>query len=152
MRDIDHIIIHCSATREGQDFDISDIREWHKAKGWSDVGYHYVIKLDGTVQPGRKHKTPGAHVRGYNKNSLGVCYIGGVGDDGKGKDTRTAGQKLALTGLIKYLTQQYPNASVKGHRDFSVDLDADGIIEEHEWMKECPSFNVKNWMIEISNL
>lgn len=101
MRTIDKIIIHCSATKEGLNFNVNDIRRWHKAKGWKDVGYHYVICLDGTVQPGRPIAQVGAHCSGYNKNSIGICYIGGLDENNKPKDTRTVQQKAALHTLLK---------------------------------------------------
>ena len=101
MRPIDSIIIHCSATPEGKHFTAADIRRWHKAQGWSDIGYHYVILLDGTVQEGRPISQPGAHCKGMNARSIGICYIGGLAADGKTpKDTRTTAQILELLGTI----------------------------------------------------
>ena len=126
---IDKIILHCSATREGQDIDIETIREWHiKDRGWRDVGYHYVVKLDGTVQAGRPVGKPGAHCKGENHN-IGVCYIGGVDTDMQPKDTRTDEQKDALLGLFKEIKVKYPDIKVYGHRDFA--------------KKACPSFDAK---------
>ena len=90
MRSITEIIIHCSATAEGRDFGVADIRRWHKAQGWTDVGYHYVVRLDGTVQEGRALSEPGAHCKGHNAHSIGICYVGGLAADGRTpKDTRT---------------------------------------------------------------
>ena len=122
------IIIHCSATREGQDISADEIRGWHKAKGWSDIGYHYIISLDGTIAKGREDNIPGAHCRGHNGNSLGICYIGGVERDAKTpKDTRTDEQKESLETLLTVLKIQHPESKVHGHRDFSP--------------KACPSFD-----------
>ena len=149
MRPIDLIVIHCAATPEGKAFDVSDIERMHKARGFAMVGYHYVILLDGTVQKGRPEALAGAHVQGHNKRSIGICYIGGVGADGKPKDTRTEEQKASLEMLVRSLRQKYPKARVCGHRDLSPDLDGDGKVEPHEWFKACPSFSVQNWLAEI---
>lgn len=129
MRKIDKIIIHCAATRECQDIKTETIRQWHLDKGWSDIGYHYVIELDGYCQKGRDIEVQGAHVRGLNKNSIGICYVGGVAGDMSPKDTRTDLQKDALNILIRHLQSEYPNAELCGHNEFS--------------SKACPSFNVK---------
>lgn len=126
MRLISKIIIHCSDTPESTYFDIEDIRKWHiQERGWSDVGYHYVVLLDGEIQKGREDNKIGAHCYGHNSTSIGVCYIGG----GDGKDTRTIEQKNSLIGLVKGLKEQYPDAVVFGHSDFSD--------------KECPCFNAR---------
>tara|TARA_R100000541_G_scaffold50758_1_gene58055 strand:+ start:995 stop:1408 length:414 start_codon:yes stop_codon:yes gene_type:complete len=129
MRQIDKIIIHCAATRECQDVKTETIRQWHLDKGWSDIGYHYVIELDGYCQKGRDIRLQGAHVKGLNKNSIGICYVGGVAEDMSPKDTRTDLQKDALNILIRHLMSKYPNAELCGHNEFSP--------------KACPSFNVK---------
>ena len=122
------IIVHCSATREGQNISADEIRKWHKDKGWSDIGYHYIIGLDGTIAKGRKDNVPGAHCRGHNRNSLGVCYVGGVEQDGKTpKDTRTNEQKQSLETLLEVLKVQHLESKVYGHRDFAA--------------KACPSFD-----------
>ncbi len=144
MRKINKIIIHCSATSEGRKVSVSDINNWHKQRGFAKIGYHYVIYLDGTVHKGRDLSEIGAHVQGQNSNSIGICYIGGLDVNGKPKDTRTDAQKLSLINLVSNLKVKFPNAEVLGHRDYSPDRDGDGIIEEWEWLKACPSFNVKN--------
>ena len=130
-RKIDKIIIHCSATREGQHIDVDTIRDWHvNGRGWSDVGYHYVIYLDGTVHPGRPVERSGAHTKGQNSNSIGICYIGGVETDGKTpKDTRTPEQKAALDNLLFVLTDIFANTTIHGHNEFAA--------------KACPSFDVQ---------
>lgn len=136
MRDIDKIIIHCSATPEGRHTTVEEIKQWHLQRGWKDIGYHYVIYLDGTIHRGRPESVVGAHCSGYNKNSIGVCYIGGVAKDGKTpKDTRTEGQKRALREILNRLKRDYPKATLHGHNEFA--------------NKACPSFNVKE---EYKNL
>lgn len=142
MREITHIVIHCSATKEGQDVTIEEIAKWHRARGFKRVGYHYVIRLDGRVENGRGLQEVGAHVQGHNANSIGICYVGGLDAKGKPKDTRTEAQRKALRDLVKGLVCQYPNAIVCGHRDLSPDKDGDGVVEPHEWLKACPCFDV----------
>jgi N-acetylmuramoyl-L-alanine amidase len=143
MRLIDTIAVHCTATPEGKDYSIETIRGWHKALGWSDVGYHFVIHPDGRVSRGRPVEKAGAHVAGHNATSIGVSYIGGVAADGKTpKDTRTPAQKAALRKLLAELVRTYPKIRViKGHRDFSPDLNRDGKITQREWLKACPCFD-----------
>lgn len=130
MRLIDRIIIHCSATPSGRYVTIEQIRGWHLAKGWSDIGYHYVIHLDGSVHVGRPIERAGAHVRGYNENSIGICYVGGVDADDitKAMDTRTEAQVIALRALVEGLHGVWPAATIHGHNEFA--------------NKACPSFNV----------
>ncbi len=129
-RKIDKIIVHCSATREGQHIDVDTIRDWHvNGRGWSDIGYHYVIYLDGTVHPGRPIERSGAHTKGQNSNSIGICYIGGLGQSMKPKDTRTPEQKESLLLLLKTLKKMHPEATIHGHNEFSA--------------KACPCFNAK---------
>ena len=136
MRNINKIIVHCSATPEGKNFSVADIRRWHLQRGFTDIGYHFVIYRDGSVNIGRPLQKSGAHCSGHNKNSIGVCYIGGVATDGKTpKDTRTSAQKDSLVRLITELRQQFPNASVHGHREFA--------------NKACPCFNASE---EYKNL
>ena len=125
---IEKIIIHCSATPEGIDLSAAKIDKWHRKRGWLMIGYHYVIKLDGSIELGRPHDMQGAHTKGQNDNSLGVCYIGGMDRDMKdSKDTRTDNQKESLLLLLKTLKKIYPKAKIHGHRDFAA--------------KACPSFD-----------
>ncbi len=139
-RTIDEIIIHCSATPEGKDYTVEDIRRDHKKQGWSDIGYHYVIYRDGSIHEGRDVDLVGAHCskNGHNQHSIGICYIGGVENKPntpyallKAKDTRTDAQKGALICLLYDLKKLYPKAQIWGHRDFDSG-------------KECPSFDARN--------
>ena len=131
MRTIKEIIIHCSDTPEGRDDRAADIDRWHKQRGFDRIGYHYVIDLDGTIEAGRDTECIGAHCKGHNTNSIGICYIGGADRYTlKQKDTRTDKQKSSLLLLLKYLRQRYPDAKIYGHRDFSD--------------KPCPCFDAKN--------
>ena len=140
-RTITDIVIHCTATKVGKDLTVDDIRKMHKAQGWSDIGYHYVVRMDGTVENGRDVDLIGAHVSGYNSHSIGVVYVGGLGANGKARDTRTENQKAALLNLLYDLKKIYPNAKISGHRDFSPDKNGNGTIEPFEWIKQCPCFN-----------
>ena len=128
MRPINKIIIHCSATPEGRDVPTKEIRQWHLDKGWSDIGYHYVIELSGDVKTGRPIELLGAHCLGQNKFSIGICYVGGVDKDLQPKDTRTDEQKKSIIKLIKRIRKAYPDLTVHGHNEYSA--------------KACPSFNV----------
>lgn len=129
-RKITEIIVHCTATQEGKHFTVSDITRWHKQRGFSTIGYHYVIYLDGTRHLGRNVNISGAHCENHNSHSIGVCYVGGLASDGKTpKDTRTQAQKTALLALLRELRRIYPMARIYGHRDFA--------------NKACPSFDAK---------
>lgn len=134
MRSINKIIIHCSATKEGQNFTIKDIDNWHKQRGFSKIGYHYVIYLDGSVHKGRTIDEIGAHCINQNANSIGICYIGGLDSSVNPKDTRTDAQKVALLQLVKELKEKYPKSTVHGHNEFA--------------NKACPCFDVKMWVKE----
>ena len=130
MRTINKIIIHCTATPEGRTTTVADVTAWHKQRGFSTIGYHYLIGLNGEVWKGRDIAQAGAHCEGQNSNSIGVCYVGGLTTDGKtAKDTRTQAQKSALKTLISELKQKYPAATIHGHNEFA--------------NKACPSFDVK---------
>jgi N-acetylmuramoyl-L-alanine amidase len=130
MRKITEIIIHCSATPEGLEISVDIIRDWHvKQRGWSDIGYHYVIGLDGVLFDGRPIEEIGAHCLGHNTHSIGICYVGGLDLSGNPKDTRTDEQKNTLDKLLGDLKQVYPDATIHGHNEFS--------------NKACPCFDVK---------
>lgn len=130
MRKINKIIVHCSATPEGRSVSAATIDKWHKERGWSGIGYHYVVKLDGSIEYGRMVDKVGAHCKGHNKSSIGICYIGGCDSDMKAKDTRTPQQIASMLELIRILKKLHPGVEVFGHRDFST--------------KACPSFDAKN--------
>lgn len=137
MRNIKEIIIHCSATRESANFHASDIDKWHKAKGWKGIGYHYVIDLDGTIEKGRPVNQVGAHCTNHNIYSIGICYIGGLANDGKTpKDTRTKAQKDSMLKLLIQLIMEYPNATIHGHNEFAA--------------KACPCFDVQKEYYNIN--
>lgn len=141
----DTIIIHCSATRAGQDFTAADIDRWHRARGFRSIGYHFVIRLDGTIEPGRDVSLDGAHCTGWNRRSIGICYVGGLDKEGRPADTRTEAQREALIRLVEDLRLVYPDIrQVIGHRDTSPDRNGDGIISPNELIKMCPCFDVRN--------
>lgn len=144
-RKITEIIIHCSATPDGKDYTVDDIRRWHKQRGYSDVGYHYIVYRNGILAQGRDVNIIGAHASGHNAHSIGICYIGGMSaDNTRPEDTRTLRQKGRLLSLLVDLRKLYPNARIIGHRDLSEDKNGNGIIEPSEWMKACPSFDAKS--------
>ena len=129
MRQINKIIVHCSATREGENYTVDTIRSWHvDGRGWSDIGYHFYIDIYGEIHKGRDIARIGAHCKGQNRNSIGICYCGGVEADGKTpKDTRLDCQKEALTAVLRTLKAMYPEAVIHSHNDYA--------------NKACPSFN-----------
>ena len=128
MRQINFIIIHCADTPAGMDIGAEEIRRWHiDDNGWSDIGYHHVIRRDGTVEPGRDERRIGAHAYGQNEDSIGVCMVGGKPDC-----NFTAAQWASLATLVRELLGRYPHASVIGHRDVSD--------------KPCPTFDAKSWV------
>ena len=137
MRQIKKIIVHCSATREGENYTVDTIRSWHvDGRGWSDIGYHFYIDLYGEIHKGRDIAKIGAHCSGHNRNSIGICYCGGVEADGKTpKDTRLDCQKEALVAVLRTLKAMYPHAAIHSHNDFA--------------NKACPSFNATE---EYNNL
>ena len=146
MKPLDHkkvayLIVHCTASPEGLDLDAKAIDRMHRNRGFSMIGYHYLIKLDGTIEEGRPLDKQGAHVRGYNDESIGIAYVGGLDSARKAKDTRTELQQVAMVNLLEALVKKFPKAKIVGHRDLSPDLDGDGVVEKHEWMKQCPCFS-----------
>ena len=133
MREIKKIIVHCSATPESMDVGSEEIRRWHKERGWSDIGYHDVIRRDGTLEKGRDISIAGAHAKGHNFSSIGVCLIGGVDGNGKGEDNFAIIQKQNLRVYLDFMLLRFPAAEILGHRDI------EGV------KKECPCFNVREW-------
>ena len=152
MRNIDSIIVHCSATKAGQDFTAADINCWHRERGFNGIGYHYVIRLDGKLEKGRDVSLAGAHCRGWNERSVGICYIGGLDANGRPADTRTNAQKRVLYQIIMDLQREYNILQVLGHRDTSPDLNGDGVIEPYEYVKACPCFDVREFLRNGKNL
>jgi N-acetylmuramoyl-L-alanine amidase len=147
VRKINLIVIHCTASPNGVPVPIETIRTWHKARGFSDVGYHYVINVDGTVMNGRPEELVGAHVLGFNNHSMGVALVGGLGGPDKLNPGAYSGEQWkALRLLVQDLQLRFPGSTVYGHRDLSPDLDGDGEVEPAEWIKLCPCFNVKEWL------
>ena len=134
MRKINKIIIHCTATESGKDYSVDDIRKWHLSRGFKDVGYHYIIHLDGTVSLGRSPHEPGAHCAGYNKHSIGICYVGGL-LNGKPADTRTDSQKKSLITLLNMMRCTYGDVTIHGHKEFA--------------NKACPCFDVNELRKEV---
>lgn len=141
MRRINEIFIHCSATKPNwmvgstADQKVAEIRRWHvEERGWSDIGYHYIIDTDGDVAKGRPVERAGAHVKGRNSNSIGICLIGGYGGTATDKfeEHYTEAQRKALMSLLKSLTANYPDAKIRGHNEVAA--------------KACPSFNVKEFL------
>jgi len=135
MRTINLILIHCSATPEGRAVSMEEIRRWHiEERGFRDIGYHFVIEIDGRVRTGRPLDQVGAHCVGRNRDSIGICYVGGMDAENKTpKDTRTPEQKASLFRLLGVIGSRFPLAHVRGHRDV-----APG--------RACPSYDVKTDM------
>ena len=148
MRKISLIVIHCSATRVDRDFTAKDVDTAHRFRGFSCWGYHYYIRKSGQIEPMRDEDTVGAHARGFNAISLGVCYEGGLDVNGRASDTRTDLQKHSLRVLVMLLLRDYPGSRLAGHRDLSPDLNSNGEIEPEEWVKECPCFNAETILQE----
>jgi len=136
VRDIKRIILHCSATPPGMDIGADTIREWHLHRGWSDIGYHYVIRLDGIIETGRPLNVMGAHVRGHNRNSVGICYVGGVDYNDRPQDTMNGRQRDSFTRLVYALCITLNRSlAIHGHNEFSP--------------KACPSFEVADKFEEL---
>ena len=137
MREINKAIIHCLDTPEGRKVSVADVDGWHKERGWSGIGYHYLIGLDGQIHIGRPLEQVGAHVKGHNTGSIGIAYVGGADLAMIPKDTRTLYQKESLIILLEYLKLVYPKLTVSGHKDYS--------------SKECPCFDATAEYAAISN-
>ncbi len=142
MRKINYLVVHCSATREGCALTPEALEAEHRRRGFRTTGYHYYIRRDGTTVLTRPLALVGAHVKGYNKHSIGICYEGGLDARGCPKDTRTPEQRTALRLLVAHLLKQFRTARVCGHRDLSPDLNGNGTVEPAEWLKACPCFEV----------
>lgn len=134
MRHIDGLVVHCSATPAGKPFRAADIDRWHRERGWDGIGYHYVIPLDGSIEPGRELSRAGAHVSGHNSRTIGICYVGGMDAGNRTpQDTLNRAQADALDLLLRALRSRWPNATIRGHRDFP------GVA------KACPSLDTQAW-------
>lgn len=131
----DYIAVHCSATPPSRNVDETEIRKWHKEKGWIDIGYNIVIPRDGTVQIGRPLDYSGAHVEGFNNRALGICLVGGVDEDGQPADNFTDKQRASLLVALRFCRLYAPGAKIQGHRDFP------------NVSKACPSFDVRAWLL-----
>lgn len=160
------LVVHCSATQNGKSLarqglsSAQVIDKWHQKRGFRrsptaikhfnshlpHIGYHFVIDVDGTVETGRQLGEIGAHVRGHNRNSLGICLIGGVDASGGYHGEFTEAQWYALHKLLRELEAKYPKAKIYGHRDLSPDVNGDGSITPNEWLKACPCFDVWSWL------
>lgn len=151
-RDVRLIVIHCSASANGQRITPADIDRWHAARGFKrdqgligynspkllSIGYHFIIEAAGPVTVGRGEREAGAHVQGFNKFSIGICMVG--------TDAFNAAQWSSLKGLVTALKGRYPAAKVCGHRDLSPDQNKNGVVEKFEWLKTCPGFDVAAWL------
>lgn len=142
MRKIDMIVIHCSATRADVPLSPRQLEEMHRQRRFDGCGYHYYVRRDGEICTMRPVDRPGAHAKGYNRHSIGVCYEGGLDEQGRPADTRTELQKRSLRVLVRVLAMDFQTRRIVGHRDLSPDLDGDGVIEPEEWTKVCPCFDV----------
>lgn len=131
------IVVHCSDTYTSMDIGAEEIRGWHKALGWDDIGYHIVIRRDGSYEEGRELTAIGAHARGYNHMSIGICLIGGKGTLGKPEANFTLEQYTALKSIVVWLKATHPIATVVGHRDLP------------NVTKTCPNFNVSKLLGDI---
>lgn len=137
-RAINEIILHCSATPEGKDYSVDTIRKWHLQRGFSDIGYHYVIYRDGSIHNGRDVNISGAHCVNHNSKSIGICYIGGLDSTAKNaKDTRTEEQKKSLVNLVKKLMDMYKlsSSNIHCHNEYA--------------NKACPSFKITDFRKEL---
>lgn len=133
LKSVDYLVVHCSATTPTMDIGKAEIDKWHRKRKMLKIGYHYVIRRDGVLEEGRAHDVMGAHVRGWNDVSMGICLVGGIDKDGTPEDNFTDEQKSALRSLLDYLKGHHPDAKVQGHRDFP------GVA------KACPCFDAGEW-------
>lgn len=126
------IFVHCSATKPSMDIGVREIRQWHKEQGWLDVGYHFVIRRDGTVEEGRPIDVVGSHVKGWNEKSVGICLVGGINDSMQPEANFTNAQMSSLMDILERVSAKYPKAPFKAHHDVAA--------------KACPSFHLKHWL------
>lgn len=140
-REVNLIVVHCSATRVDRDITARDIDSFHRVCGFSSWGYHYYVRKDGSIEKMRDESEPGAHAYGHNRDSIGLCYEGGLDVNGRPADTRTAAQKRTLVALLRSLRADYPGVRIVGHRDLSPDVNGNGRVDKWERTKECPCFD-----------
>lgn len=140
-REVNLIVVHCSATRVDRDITARDIDSFHRVRGFSSWGYHYYVRKDGSIEKMRDESEPGAHAYGHNRDSIGLCYEGGLDVNGRPADTRTAAQKRTLVALLRSLRADYPGARIVGYRDLSPDVNGNGRVDKWERTKECPCFD-----------
>lgn len=143
MREVNLIVIHCSATRVDREYTPEQMDADHQERGFIRAGYHFYIRKNGKVVHFRHVSKAGAHAFGYNANSIGICYEGGLDTTGKAADTRTPEQKSRSEQILKELLIRFPGSDICGHRDLSNDLNGDGVISPDEWIKMCPCFNAR---------
>lgn len=130
-REVDKIIIHCTATPENRQVTVEDVTKWHKVRGFKTIGYHYIIGINGEIWEGRPLEEEGAHCKGHNKNSIGIAYVGGLDNQKNPKDTRNDKQKNAMYTLVAELLNKYPKAKLHCHNEFA--------------NKACPSFKIEEF-------
>lgn len=128
----DDIFVHCSATKPGMDIGLREIRQWHRERGFLDVGYHFIIRRDGTVEEGRPVDVVGSHVQGHNHNSVGICLVGGIDAKGNYEANFTASQMHSLTVTLGRVKALYKGVTIRAHHDVAP--------------KACPSFNLQRWL------
>ena len=141
-REVSMIVVHCTATRVNVDFTQKDLLRCHRAKGMRCIGYHFYIRKDGFIWTTRPLEMVGAHARGFNTESIGIAYEGGLDERGLPADTRTQKQKYSMRALIRILKKDFGIKKVCGHRDLSPDANGNGVVEAAEWLKQCPCFDV----------
>lgn len=142
MRTIKFLAVHCTAT--AQTATVENIQKyWREHLGWQMPGYHFIIKPNGEIVHLLDIEKVSNGVKGFNSQTINICYIGGVDANNKPKDNRTFQQKVSLLEILNKLKKQFPNAIIQGHRDFSPDLNKNGIIENWEFIKGCPAFDAK---------
>lgn len=139
------LVVHVTATPAAMDIGAKEVDAMHRAKGWSGIGYHFVIRRNGKVETGRNIRQIGAHVQGWNSVSIGVALVGGIDESGRPQDNRTPEQTASLIQLLTQLQKTYPHAEVCGHRDLSPDKNRDGVISPDEHIKACPCFDAIPW-------
>lgn len=147
LTDVRYLVVHVTATRADFDIGTKEIDAMHRQRGFSSIGYHYVIRRNGLVELGRPESDYGAHVQGFNSVSLGVAMVGGIDKSGQPQDNATPAQYAALEALLRQLSERYPDAKVCGHRDLSPDRNGDGVIDPQEHIKACPCFDAIPWAV-----